>query len=271
LLGGRFLLPPMFRAIGGAKTSEVFTTMSLLIVAATALLATAGGLSASLGAFMAGVLLSDSEYRHELQADIEPFEGLLLGFFFMSVGMSADLGLAVAKPWTVIGSVVVLLIVKTSVAFALARLGGQSIRSAIRFALSLAEGSEFSFVMFGVAVEVGALAKSTGDIATLVVALSMVATPLLFAASERFVIPRLSRAPKPLYDKIQDHGTPVIICGFGRVGQVVGRLLKVRGIAFTALDKDPEQVEVVRKFGTNVYYGDTGRPDLLRAAGADGA
>jgi monovalent cation:proton antiporter-2 (CPA2) family protein len=271
LLGGRFLIRSAFRAIGGARTPEVFTALSLLTVVGAAALASVAGLSMSLGAFLGGVLLSDSEYRHELQADIEPFEGLLLGFFFMSVGMSANLALAVSAPWIIAGGVAVLLIAKTLLAFAIARIGGQNTRNAVRFALALAEGSEFSFVLFGVAVGVGALSKNTADNATLVVALSMVATPILFAASERFLLPPLGRNPKLVYDKIRNDSTPVIICGFGRVGQVVGRVLKLRGIPFTALDKDSGQVEVVRRFGTKVYFGDPARPELLRAAGAESA
>lgn len=271
LIGGRFLIRAAFRAIGGVRTPEVFTALSLLTVIGAAALAESAGLSMSLGAFLGGVLLADSEYRHELQANIEPFEGLLLGFFFMSVGMSVNLGLAVAAPGIVAGGVALLVLVKAAIAYVIGRVGGQNARNAIRFALGLAEGSEFSFVLFGVAVEVGALPKSIADTATLVVALSMVLIPVLFAASERALIPRLGRTQKPSYDKIDDDGNPVIICGFGRVGQVIGRVLKLRGIPFTALDKDPTQVEVVRKFGTKVYYGDPTRAELLRAAGAESA
>ena len=168
LVGGRFLLRPLFRAIGGAKTPEVFTTVALLIVAGTALLATVAGLSPSLGAFMAGVLLSESEYRHELQADIEPFEGLLLGFFFISVGMSADLSLAVAQPGLLAGATAALLFVKAAIAFALARIAGHSTPSALRFGLALPQASEFSFVLFGAAVAAGALGVGNAALATLV-------------------------------------------------------------------------------------------------------
>jgi len=269
LLGGRFLLRPAFRAIGGAHTPEVFTTFSLLIVIGAAALANVAGLSMSLGAFLGGVLLSDSEYRHEVQADIEPFEGLLLGFFFMSVGMSANVVLAASEPALILGSVAALLLTKIIIAFGLGRLSGQSVRGATRFALALPQGSEFSFVLFGVAVSAGALSHHAADRAMLVVAVSMVATPILFALSERLIVARMSRAEKPAYDKIRNLGTPVIICGFGRVGQVVGRVLKLRGIPFTALEKDPGQVEVVRKFGDKVYYGDPTRAEVLRAAGAD--
>jgi glutathione-regulated potassium-efflux system protein KefB len=271
LIGGRFLMRPLFRAIGGAKTPEVFTTVALLIVAGTALLASAAGLSPSLGAFMAGVLLSESEYRHELQADIAPFEGLLLGFFFISVGMSADLPLAAARPVVLVEATAAVLIAKSVIAFVLARIAGQNAANALRFAFALPQASEFSFVLFGAAVLAGALAQGDAAFATLVTAASMVATPILFAASEAFVIPRLRQAPQPEYDTIDAAPTPVIICGFGRFGQIIGRVLRMHDIAFTALERDPGQVEVVRRFGTKVYFGDPTRPDVLRAAGAEQA
>ena len=271
LIGGRFLIRPAFRAIGGARTPEVFTALALFVVAGSAALANAAGLSMSLGAFIGGVLLSDSEYRHEVQANVEPFEGLLLGFFFLSVGMSANLGLAVQEPWLFVALVPGLMLAKIAVAFGLGRLGGQTSRAAVRFALALPQGSEFSFVLFSAAIAAGALTQAILDRATLAIALSMAATPLLFAASERFVVPRLGRIAKPAYDAIEDDGAPVIICGFGRVGQIVGRVLRMRGIAFTALEQDTEQVEVIRRFGSKVYYGNPSRPDLLRAAGAEHA
>jgi monovalent cation:proton antiporter-2 (CPA2) family protein len=269
LVGGRFLLRPLFRAIGGAKTPEVFTTVALLIVAGTALLATVAGLSPSLGAFMAGVLLSESEYRHELQADIEPFEGLLLGFFFISVGMSADLSLAVAQPGLLAGATAALLFVKAAIAFALARIAGHSTPSALRFGLALPQASEFSFVLFGAAVAAGALGVGNAALATLATAASMIATPILFAAAEAAL--RLKPAPPPQYDTIDAAPTPVIIAGFGRFGQIIGRVLRMHGIEFTALESNPGQVDVVRRFGTKVYFGDPTRPDVLRAAGAEQA
>lgn len=271
LVGGRFLIPPIFRLVGGAKTPEVFTATALLIVVGTAELASVAGLSMSLGAFLAGVLLSGSEYRHELQADIEPFEGLLLGFFFMSVGMSANVAMALEAPALMALGVLLLLFLKIAVAYGLARISGEPPRDAIRFAVALPQGSEFSFVLFGAAVAAGALAQEQAERATFVIALSMVATPILFAASERWIIPRLDARAEPEYDFIQTDGAPVIICGFGRVGQVVGRMLKLEGIQFTALDQDPEQVNVVRRFGSKVYFGNPSRHDLLRAAGAETA
>ena len=272
LIGGRFLLRPAFRAIGGARTPEVFTAMALLTVVGTAALAHAAGLSTSLGAFLAGVLLSDSEYRHELQADIEPFEGLLLGFFFISVGMAANLGLALSQPAVIAAGLGCLLAGKLAVGVILGRLGKQGNAGALRFGLSLSQGSEFSFVIFAAAVATGTLTRDLADKATLIIALSMAATPVLFSMLERFVIPRLAvhTVERP-YDAIPDEGTPVIICGFGRVGQIVGRILRMRGISFTALEQDAGQVDVVRRFGSKVYFGNPARAEVLRAAGADKA
>ena len=220
---------------------------------------------------MAGVLLSESEYRHELQADIAPFEGLLLGFFFISVGMSADLDLAGTQPALLVEATAALLAAKSVIAFALARIAGQDTVNAVRFGLALPQASEFSFVLFAAAVAAGALGEGEAAFATLVTAASMVATPILFAGSEALLLSRLKRAPGPDYDTIDAEATPVIICGFGRFGQIVGRVLRMHDIAFTALERDPGQVEVVRRFGTKVYFGDPTRPDVLRAAGAEQA
>jgi monovalent cation:proton antiporter-2 (CPA2) family protein len=271
LVGGRFAIPPLIRAIGGTRTPELFTTVALLIVAGAAYIVNLAGLSMSMGAFMAGVLLSQSEYRHELQADIAPFEGLLLGFFFISVGMSANLDLGRLHPAEMVAAATTLLLVKAAICFALALLSGQRTRDAIRFSLALPQASEFSFVLFAAAVEVGALSSDYAAMATLVAAVSMAATPVLFALSEHFVIPRLRSESPPEYDRIQANGAPVIICGFGRMGQIIARVLRMHGIAFTALERDPGQVDVVRRFGNKVYFGDPTRPDLLRAAGADDA
>jgi monovalent cation:proton antiporter-2 (CPA2) family protein len=269
LVGGRFLMRPLFRAIGGTKTPEVFTAVSLLIVTGTALLATQGNLSPSLGAFMAGVLLSESEYRHELQADIEPFEGLLLGFFFISVGMSADLSLARTQPLLLAVATLSLLVIKAVIAFVLARVARKDSTNALRFALALPQASEFSFVLFGAAVTAHALAQDDAALATLATAASMLATPILFAGSEALL--RRRPTPEPVYDTIDAGATSVIICGFGRFGQIVGRVLRMYGISFTALERDAGQVEVVRRFGQKVYFGDPTRPDMLRAAGAEQA
>ena len=269
LVGGRFLMRPLFRAVGGTKTPEVFTAVSLLIVTGTALLATQGNLSPSLGAFMAGVLLSESEYRHELQADIEPFEGLLLGFFFISVGMSADVSLARAEPLLLATATVVLLVAKAIIAFMLARIARKDTTNAVRFSLALPQASEFSFVLFNAAVAAHALDQGAASLATLTTAASMLATPILFAGSEAIL--RKRPAAEPVYDTIDAGATSVIICGFGRFGQIVGRVLRMYGISFTALERDVGQVEVVRRFGQKVYFGDPTRADMLRAAGAEQA
>jgi monovalent cation:proton antiporter-2 (CPA2) family protein len=271
LVGGRFLMRPLFRAVGGAKTPEVFTAVALLVVVGTALVATEAGLSPSLGAFMAGVLLSDSEYRHELQADIEPFEGLLLGFFFISVGMSADLGLARTEPALLAGATAALLLAKTAIGYALARAARLDNVNALRFALALPQASEFCFVLFAAAVTAGALGAAEARMATLVAAASMLATPIMFAGSEALLIPRLRPRQAPEYDTIVADGSAAIIAGFGRMGQIVGRVLTMHGIPFTALERDPGQVDVVRRYGNKVYFGDPTRAEVLRAAGAEQA
>ncbi len=272
LVGGSFLIRPLFRLVGGAKVPEIFTATALFLVVGTAALAGWAGLSISLGSFMAGVLLSNSEYRHELQADIKPFEGLLLGFFFISIGMSANLGLAIARPLLVAVALAALVAAKILVAFVVGWIRHRNLGQALRFSLALPEGSEFGFVLFGVAVSAGVLAKDQADLATVVVALSMVLTPALFAVSERFVVARLCNKPKEeSADPIDDTSPPVIICGFGRVGQIVGRVLRMQKIAFTALEKDVGQVDVVRRFGQKVYLGNPAREEVLRAAGAETA
>jgi monovalent cation:proton antiporter-2 (CPA2) family protein len=272
LLGGRFLLRPIFAAIGGARTREVFTATALLIVVGAAAIAGGAGLPLSLGAFAAGVVLAESEYRHELQADIEPFEGLLLGFFFMSVGMSTDIALVTRQPGQIAIGVVLLVLVKALLASGLGRLRGQTPVTAIRFGLAIAQGSEFAFVLFGAALAAGALEKPAVESATLVIALSMLISPLLFAASERWLIPRLmKRAPRPASRLDEARPAPVVICGFGRFGQIVGRVLLTRGIKFNALDSEPGNVETVRRFGLVAFFGDPTRLELLRAVGADQA
>ena len=268
LLGGRFLVRPLFRVIGGVKTQEIFTATALLVVIGAAALAHVVGLPMSLGAFAAGVVLSESEYRHELEADIQPFEGLLLGFFFISVGMSANIALALREPVSIALGVVMLLSAKIAISYAVGRIRGQNNRAALRFALAIPQGSEFAFVLFGAALAAGALSKQEVDQATLVVAMSMFVSPILFTLSEEWLMPHLAAAKRP-FDPIDDaKPAPVIICGFGRMGQIVGRVLNMRGIAFNALDPDAENVDTVRRFGYKAYFGDPSRLELLRAVGA---
>jgi glutathione-regulated potassium-efflux system protein KefB len=266
------LVRPLLRAVEAARTPEIFTATALLIVLGTAAFVDAAGLSMSLGAFLAGVLLSESEYRHEVKADIEPFEGLLLGLFFVSVGVSADMAGFVAAPVRPLLLVLGLVALKGAIVFALARIGGHRACGALRMASTLAQAGEFGFVLFGQAVAVGAMTAAQGNSVTLVVTLSMILAPFLFAATERWIIPRLDQGPARRFDEIRPDGTPpVIICGFGRVGQIVGRVLRVRAIPFTALEQNPDQADFVRRFGNKVFYGDPTRPELLRAAGAEQA
>ena len=272
LVGGRFLLRPAFHAVEAARTPEIFTAAALLIVLGTAGMAAWAGLSMSLGAFMAGVLLSDSEYRHEVRADIAPFEGLLLGLFFVSVGMRADVAAFLAEPARFLALAAGLMALKAAVLLVLSRAAGLRLGGAVRMAAVLSQGGEFGFVLFGLAVAEGAMTADQAAAAMLTVTLSMIATPFVFAAEERWLAPRLiGPAPRP-FDAIDGAGEPpVIICGFGRVGQIVGRVLRLRGIPFTALEQNAAQVDFVRRYGNKVYYGDPTRADLLRAAGAEHA
>lgn len=270
IIGGRLLLRPALRIVARAQVSEVFTAAALLTVIVTALLATRVGLSMSLGAFLAGVLLADSEFRHELEADLEPFKGLLLGLFFVSVGMSANLGLLKSEPLTLLALTAGFLIVKIVAISALGRLARCRGASARRLGFALPSGGEFAFVLFTLAARQRLLDAATADLLILAVTLSMLLGPLLLIAHEA-VTRRWLAPPAAPFDAFEEHDIPVIIAGFGRFGQIVARILRVKGLPFTALDNSQTHVDFVRRFGNKVYYGDATRLDLLRAAGADGA
>ena len=271
VIGGHYLLRPVLRIVAGTGIHEIFTAAGLLVVVGTALAMYSAGLSMALGAFLAGVLLADSEYRHELEADIEPFKGLLLGLFFIAVGMSVDLGLVASSPLLVAGLALGLVAVKGAVLYGLGRRQGLDQASAISLAAVIPQGGEFAFVLFGVAVTAGAMPTPLADLLIVVVTVSMILTPLLVLANERFIAPRLTAADSREFDTAMDHDNPVIIAGFGRFGQIVGRVLTVRHIPFTALDASPEHVDFVRRYGNRIFYGDAARLDMLRAAGADKA
>lgn len=272
VIGGHWLLRPALRLIAKAGSQEVFAAAALLIVLGTALLMEHVGLSMSLGAFLAGVLLADSEYRHELEATLEPFKGLLLGLFFIAVGMSANLGLFREIPQLLVAGVVGLMAIKFLVLYGLGRVTQAGDYTARHLGVALAQGGEFAFVLFGLATASGAMARGLADTLVLVVTLSMAATPLLASVHERWISPWLARAPKREFDTIApEQPSRVIIAGFGRFGQIVARLLRVKKIPFTALEASPDQVDFVRRFGNQVYYGDASRIDLLRAARADEA
>lgn len=265
--GGRFLLRPLFRIIARSGIQEIFTAAALLVVLGTALLMQAVGLSMALGAFLAGVLLADSEYRHELEGDIEPFRGLLLGLFFISVGMSLDLGLIARHPWLVVGLVVGLVLVKGVVLWALSWFSGQGKRCALNLALYVSQGGEFAFVLFTLAGSAAVMDRDFANLLIVVVSLSMVVTPPLLLIARQLGFRSAAGEARP-YDAIDGEAGRVIIAGFGRFGQIVARVLRMRRIPFTALEASFEQVDFVRRFGSKIYFGDASRLELLRAANA---
>ncbi|MGH8618279.1 MAG: monovalent cation:proton antiporter-2 (CPA2) family protein [Burkholderiales bacterium] len=265
---GRRAIRPLLKALATHANREVFTAAALLLVAGSAWATTQIGLSPALGAFLAGVLLADSEFRHELEADIEPFKGLLLGLFFMAVGMSANLGLLAERPLDLIGAALALMAVKTMVLYAIARFDGAPNASAQRLGVALAQGGEFAFVLFGAAVVHRALTEPVADFLIMVVTVSLVLAPLAMRGHARLLDRWSERRASPIYDTIDVPDNPVIVAGFGRFGQMVCRVLQASGIPFTALEANSEQVDGVRRFGNRIYYGDASRLELLHSAGA---
>lgn len=268
IFGGRFLTRPVFRLIAATGLREIFTAVALLLVIGIALLMQLAGLSMALGTFLAGVLLAESEYRHELESDIEPFKGLLLGLFFTAVGMSVDFGLLFSEPGKVLGLVAALLAIKAAILLTVARIARLPGSQIALFAFLLAQGGEFAFVLFGSAASVGVMDPETVALLTVVVALSMATAPLLVVVNDRLIEPRFSRVETRAHDVPEDEGNPVIVAGFGRFGQIVVRLLYANRIGVTVLDHDPEIIDTLRRFGFKVFYGDATRIDLLEAAGA---
>lgn len=266
-IGGRYLIRPFLRLVASARIKEVFVAATLLIVAGSAVLMELVGLSMALGTFLAGVLLADSEYRHELESDIEPFKGLLLGLFFMAIGMSLDYRIILQKPLAILGVTLGFMLIKYAVVYGIARVAKFSHEAAKNMAMGLPQGGEFAFVLFSVAAHNGLFASTDADFLTVAVALSMAFTPVALFLNDKFLCSRMNQT-KEVYDAIPDEGNPVIIAGFGRFGQITGRILRAKGIGFTALEQDPEQVQFVRRFGNAIYYGDASRLDLLEQAGA---
>jgi monovalent cation:proton antiporter-2 (CPA2) family protein len=269
IIGGRYVLRPMLRIVAATRVSEAFTAAGLLVVIATALLVGLVGLSLSLGAFLAGVLLADSEFRHELEADIEPFKGLLLGLFFISVGMSANLQLVREKPLTILGLTVSFMLVKVVVLRGIGRLSGLPNTAGRGLAFTLPSGGEFAFVLFGLGATLGIMDDGIAELLVLVVTGSMILSPLLLSVHDTLFKKKETDSrpfdtPEELYPK-------VIIAGFGRFGQIVGRILSARRISFTALEANQTQVDFLRRFGNQVFYGDASRLELLRAAHAENA
>lgn len=269
-LGGRYLVNPLLRLVAGPQTEDVFTAAVLLVVLVAAALLNVVGLSMSMGAFLAGVLLADSQYRHALKANIEPFKGLLLGLFFMAVGMSVNLGLLASRPLQILAVVAGLVSVKFLVLYVLGRIDRLP-KTAPNLAATLSQGGEFAFVLFTLAVNVGLLDQQLSDTLILAVTISMATTPPLMGLVH-FLRSRLpdTGTSRP-FDQPKLREGHVIIAGFGRFGQIVGRLLLIKHVPFTALEINPAHVDVVRRFGNPVYYGDASQPELLYAAKAQRA
>ena len=271
VLGGRFLIRPALRMIAKTGMREIFTAFALLLVIAIAMLMQWVGLSMALGTFLAGVLLADSEYRHALESDLEPFKGLLLGLFFTAVGMSVDFAVFLAQPWRILGMVVLFLGIKGVVLYLLAMKLGIARGQRALFAFVLAQGGEFAFVVFGAAAAARVFSEEQAAVLVVTVTLSMMATPLLLLWHDKVIAPRHAAGKQRPDDKPEAKEDHVIIAGFGRFGQIVGRLLHANGVSLTVLDHDPDQIDLLRRFGFKVFYGDATRIDLLHAAGAANA
>jgi monovalent cation:proton antiporter-2 (CPA2) family protein len=269
IVAGRYLLRPVFRVIAGTRLRELFTATALLLIIGIALLMSRVGLSPALGTFLAGVVLANSEYRHELESEIDPFKGLLLAVFFISVGASIDFDLIANSPLLILGLVAGLMAIKFVVLLILGRAFGMGLDQNFLFAFSLAQGGEFAFVLFSFASQNSVIPGEVTAPLIAAVAVSMALTPVLMLLNERLIQPRtgtresVEREP----DAMQEEGE-VIIAGFGRFGSIVGRLLRANGVQPTVLEFDSDRVELLRKLGLQVFYGDASRTDLLEAAGA---
>lgn len=271
LVGGHFLLRPLFRYVVTSGVRELFTVTALLLVIGIAQIMQSLGLSMALGTFLAGVLLAESEYRHELEVAIEPFKGLLLGLFFIAVGMAVNLGLIVLEPVNVLLAVIGLVTIKGLILYILARLFGTQAKARSRMAAILSQGGEFAFVLFTAAQAENLLEADLVAFLLVVVSLSMVTTPLLLLAQKKWFSATINIDEEMDRDDVINRNPRVIIAGFGRYGQVVGRLMYANKIRITVLESDASQINLLRKYGYKVFYGDATQLDLLRAAGADKA
>ncbi len=272
ILAGRYLMRPLFRIVATTGIREIFVAFALLIVVGITLLMQQVGLSAALGTFLAGVVLAESEYRHELEMDLDPFKGLLLAVFFISVGAGIDFGLLATKPAMVIGLVLAFIVIKLIVHFIIAKFFSMSTPDASRFSFMLAQGGEFAFVLISFVAGLGLLGVDDAGLLVAVVAISMALAPLLMLFDEKMIQPAFLRGGvlrEP--DLIDDKDPEVIIAGFGRFGMTVGRLLLANGYRSVVLEHDTEQIDALRRFGYKLFYGDASRTDLLEAAGANSA
>lgn len=266
VFASRFLIRPIFRLIAATHSREIFTAVALFIVLSVAAAMDKIGLSAALGTFLAGVLLAGSEYRHELETNIDPFKSLLLGLFFVAVGMSVSIPFVLDHALIVAGGVLLYLFLKGAVLYSVGRLFKLNHQSAKQMTTTIVQGGEFAFVIFGIALSRQLVSQDTVSLLTAVITITMALSPLLSLANAKWS-EYCHKRDEPTYDEIKDEAPEVIIAGFGRFGQVFGRVLRAQGIPFVAIDHDPEQIEMVRKFGSKVYYGDASRIDLLEAAG----
>ena len=263
IFSSRTLLRPIMRMVAQTGIREIFVALSLLLVIGVSLAMQFVGLSMALGTFLAGVLLADSEYKYELRLDIEPVKGLLLGLFFIAVGMSVDISLLAHSPTIILGFALLIVITKMIILFGLGRLFSYSFRDRLLYAVMLSQIGEFAFVIFGVALSQHTIPRETYNILNAIVAVSMLSTPILLLIYNRFINVQFTERPK---DSINENNA-VIIAGFGRFGQIVGRVLQAKGISATLIDNDPNQVDLMREFGWRCYYGDASRLDLLTEAG----
>ena len=270
-LFSRYVMRPFFRFVAQSGAHELITAVGLFIVLAVVLLMDSLGISTTLGAFLTGVLLADSEFRHELEASIAPFKGLLLGLFFMTVGMTTPIALILQQPWLILGGAIVLLLLKMLLLTALARYRQFSWSNSLLLGTCLAQGGEFAFVVFNVAYSEKVLSKAMLEPMTLIVTLSMVLTPILYWLISTYLIPRIEKESTPEYDDIPNHHNPMIIAGFGRVGQMIARTAHLQHVRFTAIDSSLEKIDFVRHYGGTLYYGDVTQFDLLRSAGIEHA
>lgn len=270
-LFSRYLMRPFFRFVAKSGAHELITAVGLFIVLGVVVLMDVLGISTTLGAFLTGMLLADSEFRHELEASIAPFKGLLLGLFFMTVGMTTELSLFVEMPWFIIGGALALMLIKMASLTAIARYLKNSWRNSILLATCLAQGGEFAFVVFSVAKSENVVQQAILEPLTLIVTLSMVLTPMLYWLIQSQILPRFNPKTIPEYDDIPDEHNPVIIAGFGRFGQIIARVAHLQHLSFTAIDSNLDKVDFVRNYGGHLYYGDATQPDILRAAGIEHA
>lgn len=272
LVAGSYFTRPLFRFVAQSRSPELFTATALLVAIGTASMVGKMGLPMSLGAFLAGVLLSNSEFKHEIESHIEPFKGLLLGLFFIAVGMGLEWSVVGQQPLAIFLALFVLLLLKSGVLYILGRAVQLSKVNSLYLAATLSQGGEFAYVLFAQAAELEILSKAEVSFWSVVVTFSMICTPFLLLALDTVIVPRMTEEEEqPEYDTEIDEANPVIIAGFGRFGQIIARILRLKQISFTALESDFKQVNFVRKYGDKIYFGDATRLELLKSARADQA